>query len=283
VTSPRILLSAWNLRPNKRRGQNFLSDPSTAEMIVSRSKISREDIVLEVGAGLGALTIPLARNAKKVYAVENDQQLTDLLKIELFGSNLSNVVIIKKNILYFNINEIAEALSHKIVVMGNLPYNISSQIIVKLIKSRNLVRRAVLMLQKELAQRIAAEPGCKDYGRLTVMLRYCSNINVIADVKSPLFFPKPRVDSRVVEIEFKNSLKYLADDETFLFKVIKSAFGKRRKTLKNALAGSELDIDVKTILHVLESVGIDPIRRAETLTVQEFVRLSNALKTPMFS
>ena len=283
MTSPRILLSAWNLRPNKRRGQNFLSDPSTAEMIVSRSKISREDIVLEVGAGLGALTIPLARNAKKVYAVENDQQLTDLLKIELFGSNLSNVVIIKKNILYFNINEIAEALSHKIVVMGNLPYNISSQIIVKLIKSRNLVRRAVLMLQKELAQRIAAEPGCKDYGRLTVMLRYCSNINVIADVKSPLFFPKPRVDSRVVEIEFKNSLKYLADDETFLFKVIKSAFGKRRKTLKNALAGSELDIDVKTILHVLESVGIDPIRRAETLTVQEFVRLSNALKTPMFS
>ena len=283
VTSPRILLSAWNLRPSKRRGQNFLSDPSTAEMIVARAKIKPEDIVLEIGAGLGALTIPLARNVKKVYAVENDQQIIDLLRIELLGSDVSNVVITKKNVLYFDINEITEAVNHKIVVMGNLPYNISSQVIVKLIKSRNLVGRAVLMLQKELAQRIAAKPGCKDYGRLTVMLRYCANINVIADVKSHLFFPKPKVDSRVIEIEFKDSLEYLADDETFFSMVVKSAFGKRRKTLKNALAGSELDIDAKRILHVLESVGIDPIRRAETLTVQEFVRLSNGLKTPMFS
>ena len=277
MTSPRILLAAHNVRPKKQLGQNFLSDPATAAMIVSRSGISPEDIVLEIGAGLGALTIPVARVAQKVVAVDKDRQIIDILRTEILANNLSNVVLMDRNILKVDIKALAEDFGRRIVVIGNLPYNISSQILVQLIKSRKAVSRAILMFQKEMAQRITAQPGCKEYGRLTVMLQYCSDIKKVADVKASLFFPKPKVDSEVLEIRFKKALEYTADDETFLFRVIKAAFGNRRKTLKNSLYASELNIDANLAKHVLESSDIDPVRRAETLNTEEFVKLSNNL------
>ncbi len=277
MTSPRILLGAHNIRPKKQLGQNFIIDPAFTKMIVNRSGILPEDVVLEIGAGLGALTIPLARQAKKVFAVERDQQIIDILKTELLVSGLSNTVIIEKNILTVDIEVLAENIGRKIVVMGNLPYNISSQILVQLIKSRKVVSRAILMFQKELAQRILAQPECKDYGRLTVMLRYCSDIKKLADAKASLFYPKPKVDSEILEVKFKSKVVHPVRDETFFFRVIKGAFGNRRKTLKNALAASELNIDANTAKHILERSGIDPVRRAETLNTEEFVKLSNLL------
>jgi 16S rRNA (adenine1518-N6/adenine1519-N6)-dimethyltransferase len=277
MTSPRSLLAVHNIRPKKKLGQNFLSDPATAAMIVNRSGISREDIVLEIGAGLGALTIPVARVAQKVIAVDKDPQIIDILRTEIIANNLSNVVLMDRNILKVDIKALAEDFGCGIVVMGNLPYNISSQILVQLIKSRKAVSRAVLMFQKEMAQRLTAEPGCKEYGRLTVMLQYCSHIKKVADVKASLFFPKPKVDSEVLELRFKKVLEYKADDETFLFRVVKAAFGNRRKTLKNSLYASELNIDANLAKHVLESSDIDPVRRAETLNTEEFVKLSNNL------
>jgi len=277
MTSPRTLLNTFNIRAKKRLGQNFLSDPSTAEMIVSRCGITPEDIVLEIGAGLGALTIPLARVAKRVFAVDKDNRIINLLKTQLLTYDLTNVILIDKNILDIDINALADEAKTKIVVIGNLPYNISSQILVKLIESRRNISRAVLMFQKELAQRIRAKPSCKDYGRLTVLLQYCAEIKSLANVKAELFFPKPKVDSEVLEIKFKDKLNFSANNDQFLFKVIKAAFGKRRKTLKNALSASELHIDVKTALDALKLAGVDSTRRAETLTVPEFVNLSNCL------
>lgn len=277
MTSPRILLAVHNIRPKKQLGQNFLSDPATAAMIVNRSGISREDIVLEIGAGLGALTIPVARVAQKVVAVDKDPKIIDILRTEIIANNLSNVVLMDRNILKVDIKALAEDFGRGIVVMGNLPYNISSQILVQLIKSRKAVSRAVLMFQREMAQRLTAQPGCKEYGRLTVMLQYCSHIKKVADVKASLFFPKPKVDSEVLELRFKKVLEYKADDETFLFRVVKAAFGNRRKTLKNSLYASELNIDANLAKHVLESSDIDPVRRAETLNTEEFVKLSNNL------
>jgi len=277
MTSPRILLGAHNIRPKKQLGQNFIIDPAFTKMVVNRSGILPEDVVLEIGAGLGALTIPLARKAKKVFAVERDQQIIDILKTELLVSGLSNTVIIEKNILTVDIEVLAENIGRKIVVMGNLPYNISSQILVQLIKSRKVLSRAILMFQKELAQRILAQPECKDYGRLTVMLRYCSDIKKLADAKASLFYPKPKVDSEILEVKFKSEVVHPVRDETFFFRVIKGAFGNRRKTLKNALAASELNIDANTAKHILERSGIDPVRRAETLNTEEFVKLSNLL------
>jgi len=277
MTSPRTLLSAWTLSPKKQFGQNFLSDPKMAEMIVSRSGILKEDIVLEIGAGLGALTVPLALAAEKVYAVEKDINLLPLLKSELLAKNIDNVSIMNENILETDIESTAAKHGRKIVVIGNLPYNISSQVLVKLIIQRSCLSRAILMFQKELSERICAKPGCKDYGRISVMLRYCADIGKIADVKASLFFPKPKIDSQIIEIKFKEGQDFPADDEKFFFSVIKAAFGKRRKTLKNSLSGSELEIDAQTAVSALNSAGIDPARRAETLTVEEFVRLSNAI------
>ena len=277
MTSPRILLAAHKIHPKKQLGQNFIVDPAFTEMIVKRAGILPEDIILEIGAGLGALTIPLARRAKKIFAVEKDRQIIPILNMEILVSGLTNISVIEKDILTVSIESLVEDMGGKIVVMGNLPYNISSQILVQLIRSRVGISRAVLMFQKELAQRITAEIGCKDYGRLTVMLRYCSDIKKLVDVKASLFFPKPKVDSQILELKFKEEIDHKAIDEPFFFKVIKSGFGNRRKTLKNALAASELNIDPNTAKRILEKSGIDPIRRAETLTVEEFVKLSNNL------
>jgi 16S rRNA (adenine1518-N6/adenine1519-N6)-dimethyltransferase len=277
MTSPKVLLNAWNLRPKKKLGQHFLVDPSAADMIVRRSKITSADTVIEIGAGLGALTIPLAKAARQVFAVETDSQLTKLLKTELIVHNLTNVEIIENNILNVDIHALAKKIDRQIIVIGNLPYNISSQILIQLIHTRKHVKRAILMFQKELARRITATPGNKDYGRLTVMLRYCAEIKSIANVTASLFYPVPKVDSEVVEVNFKISREYPPHDETMLFQVIKAAFGNRRKTLKNALSASGLHIEPQIARQALIAAKIDPTRRAETLAVSEFVTLQSCL------
>ena len=277
MTSPKVLLNAWNLRPKKKLGQHFLVDPSAADMIVRRSKITSADTVIEIGAGLGALTIPLAKAARQVFAVETDSQLTKLLKTELIVHNLTNVEIIENNILNVDIHALAKKIDRQIIVIGNLPYNISSQILIQLIHTRKHVKRAILMFQKELARRITATPGNKDYGRLTVMLRYCAEIKSIANVTASLFYPVPKVDSEVVEVNFKISREYPPHDETMLFQVIKAAFGNRRKTLRNSLSASGLHIEPQIARQALIAAKIDPTRRAETLAVSEFVTLQSCL------
>ena len=277
MTSPIRLLKDWNLHPVKQLGQNFLKDPSTAEMILDRAGISPQDVILEIGAGLGALTVPAARQAQKIYAVEKDRSIIPLLQHELIHNNIEQVEIINQNFLHIDLERIAAEAGRKIVVIGNLPYNISSQILVRLIRTRHVIDRCILMFQREMVQRLTASPGCKDYGRLTVMLQYCAEVKKIAAVQASLFFPKPKVDSEVVEIRFKPESKNSATDEVFLFSVIKSAFSKRRKMLKNSIDPNDLGLDIETLGRAFTHTGIDPSRRAETLTVEEFVRLSQAL------
>ncbi len=275
MTSPRRLFNYWQLHPKRQLGQNFLIDPSTADMIVSRSKINPKDVVLEIGAGLGALTIPLSRAASKVYAVEIDNALTSLLKAELDSHGIENVAIMDHNILRVDIHEIMETAGRKLIVFGNLPYNISSQVLVHLIKSRSVLKRAILMFQKELARRISASPGKKDYGRISAMLQSCADIKSLAEVKASQFFPKPKIDSEILEITFNNWMDQFVEEEDLFFNIIKAAFSKRRKTLKNALGTSAYFKDAKDADQVLNNIGIDPIRRAETLTKEEFAKLSN--------
>jgi len=278
MTSPKTLLKAWNFRPNKLLGQNFLAAPSLAERIVKLSEVSPEDVVLEIGAGLGALTIPLARIAKTVFAVEKDHRLIALLKTEILLNRLSNVKVMEQDILNLNIDDLAPNRTDKLIVAGNLPYNISSQILIKLLFSRDKVSRAIVMLQKELALRIIEPPGSKKYGRISVMLQYGAELKKIMEVKADQFFPKPKVDSVMLSINFKPKPDLPADNEIFLFEVLKAAFGQRRKTLKNALKGSQLHLEPKEVLPILEKAGINPLSRAESLDVQEFVRLSNVIK-----
>ena len=199
----------------------------------------------------------------------------------MLANRITNCEVIAQNILEMKLDTIDATSSRDLTVVGNLPYGISSQILIKLIHSRGTIERAVLMFQKELAQRIRAEPGGRQYGRITAMLRYCADIRFIADIKASVFYPPPKVDSTVIEVKFKPTTIYGPHDEAMLFKVIKAAFGNRRKTLKNSLAAADLQIDAQSALQALSAAGIDPTRRAETLTPSEFVALSVSLQKVM--
>lgn len=278
MTSPRTLLGAYDMHAKKQLGQNFLVDPAVPAMIVAQSNLCPEDVVLEIGAGLGALTIAAARVAKKIYAVERDWNLVPLLRSELLAAGVADrVEILESDILRVDLPSLAEKHGRKFRVMGNLPYNISSQILIWLVRARNHADKGVFMLQKELAERIAAPPGSRDYGRLSAVIQYCATVKRLTSVGSGQFFPRPKVDSEVIEISFAGKPERAAKNEDFLFAVIKGAFGQRRKNLKNALTGSQLGIAPELILSALSEASIDHHRRAETLTIAEFVTLSDIL------
>ncbi|NNF98909.1 MAG: ribosomal RNA small subunit methyltransferase A [Desulfobacteraceae bacterium] len=281
MTSPRTILKAWNVHARKEFGQNFLNNFTIAENILARAELKREHAVLEIGAGLGALTIPAAAKVDHLIAVERDPRIIPLLKTELLEHKIDNVRLIEDNVLSLDFQAISKEVGRPLIVIGNLPYSISSQILIKLITERPGIQRAILMFQKELAERVLAAPGSRTYGRLSVILQYCADAGVLFDVKASHFFPKPKVDSTVLEVCFKSELPHAADDEALLVRVVRLAFGKRRKTLKNALAGSDLGLDANTVRDLLTTAGIDPVRRAETLSVAEFVRLSNSIGTTL--
>jgi 16S rRNA (adenine1518-N6/adenine1519-N6)-dimethyltransferase len=277
MTSPRTLLKAWNLKPKKHLGQNFLLNQSLADTIVGCADLTSHDQVLEIGAGLGAITIPAARQAGRLVAVDKDAQLLDLLRAELAVQKLANVELVHQDILSVDFKTFFGTGQSRGVVIGNLPYNLSSQIIVHLMAARVYIRRALLMLQKEMAQRLVAPPGKRDYGRLSVMLQYCADVRVVAEAPARLFYPRPKVDSQVIQVVFKERIAHPADDEGLLSRVVKAGFSQRRKTLRNALAGNILQADHARVEAWLAQADIDPRRRAETLTIEEFVRLANLL------
>jgi 16S rRNA (adenine1518-N6/adenine1519-N6)-dimethyltransferase len=277
MTSPSLLLKAWGIRARKSMGQHFLTDPNVGAMILGRGAFDPQDSIVEIGAGLGALTVPLALRTKQVLAVEPDRRIALLLNNELLASGVSNVTIIEKDILECDMEAMAKALDTRLKVVGNLPYHISSQVLIHLIHFRKSIDRAVLMFQKEVAKRLLAKPGSKAYGRLSVLIQYCASIYALGHVGASSFYPRPKVDSEVVGVSFLDPVPFPAANEGFLFKIIRAAFGKRRKMLKNALMSGDLGLEAAQLSEALERAHIDPRRRAETLSVEEFVRLGNLL------
>lgn len=278
MTHPGQLLKNANLYAGKELGQNFLSNPATANMIVEKTGIVKTDQVLEIGPGLGALTIPLAKAALHVTAVEKDSRLIPVLQQVLDDENLNNIDIINKDILKINFSGIATKTGKKLVIIGNLPYNISSQILFRLVEQRFSIEKAFLMFQKELATRIIAPPGKKDYSRLAAVVQYASDIRFVADIGPSSFFPKPDINSTILQFNFFHKKELDQAQEKILFKVIKAAFSKRRKSLKNSMAGGEFKFEKSFVIAALEKAGIDPARRAETLNVEEFKSLAKAVE-----
>ena len=275
MTHPAQLLKQADLYAGKELGQNFLSDPGVAAAIINRTGIVQDTRVLEIGPGLGALTIPIAKITTDVVAVEKDSRMIGLLEQQLKENELHHVRIINRDILKTDIAQLSAG--KKLVVIGNLPYNISSQILFRLVEVRAHIEKAFLMFQKELAKRIMSPPGGRDYSRLSAVVQYASDVRHFSDVGPAPFFPRPEVDSTILRFDFKARSEFNKEQEIILFRVIKSAFSKRRKTLKNALSGTELGLDRKMAADLLASAGIDASRRAETLTVPEFVNLAHSV------
>ena len=243
-------------------------------------ELNGQETVVEIGAGLGALTFFLAQTAKQVVALEMDHRLPPILQEEVLAG-LSNVAIVSQDALHFDFLALSRASGRPLPVIGNLPYQITSPLLFKLLEQKAALRVAVLMMQQEVGQRLLAQPGGKDYGILSVLLQYHFRLERLFSLGPNNFFPAPKVDS--VVLRFQPRLPDLpVVDEALLKQVVKAAFSTRRKTLKNSLSAqaSRFQHTPATLLDLLHALDIDPSRRPETLSVLEFVRLTNALGQP---
>jgi 16S rRNA (adenine1518-N6/adenine1519-N6)-dimethyltransferase len=261
------------LRPIKRWGQNFLKDKNIINKILQIAGLNENDSVLEIGPGRGILTEALADKACQVVAVEIDRKLTVLLA-ERF-KNLKNVKIIQGDFLRIDLSKLH--LKPDTKVIANIPYYISTPIIMKLLENRTNISMIVVMVQKEVAQRIAAGNGNKNYGVLSLVVQYFADVTLAGNVSNKVFFPEPKVSSSILKINILKTPRIKVKDEKLLFKVIKGSFGQRRKTLLNSLSHS-LNLDKDVLLEAMGKISLDPSRRGETLTLEEFGRLSDVIK-----
>lgn len=264
---------------SKSLGQNFLIDDNKIAKILEGANIGAKDLIIEIGPGNGALTSELIKQAKTVIAVELDERLIPILE-ERF-SDADNLEIINGDILKVDLQKIiddkqSEHTYDTVKVIGNLPYYITTPIIMGILEKHITVSSIIVMMQKEVAERIVAKPGTKAYGALSVAVQYYCDVIKLESVPKECFIPRPKVDSEVLRLDVKESKDINIENLDEFFKVVKAGFGMRRKTLLNSLTLiPELDKDkIKT---ALTSAGIDPIRRAETLTIDEFAKLTEEI------
>ena len=263
-------------RPRKRLGQHFLVDRGVVHAILERSGLGTGDRVLEIGPGQGALTFPLAGRVARVLAVEKDRDLAEWLRQELQARGLDNVTVLCEDILRLDFDLLGRFSPGGVQVIGNLPYNVSTPVLERLIQHRRRILRAVLMFQKEVADRLTASPGGRTYGALTVLVGLHARVRRILRVRSAAFRPRPEVASAVVELDFALPHPARPVDETWFRRVVKGAFAHRRKTLQNALSASFPALGRDEVRGALTGCGIEPSRRAETLDVEAFIRLGRA-------
>ena len=274
----RHFLKRQGLAPHKKLGQNFLVHAHTSRRIVDLAGLGPEDLVVEVGVGLGALTRPLAEAAGRVIGVEAD---SGIIRLHQEQQDLpDNVELIHADILKVDFTELSAA-GQRLKIVANLPYSISTPFLFRLIDHAERMDFAVVMLQKEVAQRLMAEPGSKEYGAPTVLLASCATVRPLLAVGPAEFHPRPKVDSLVVRIAFHplcERVRALGDfDRTLFSAIVHAAFGQRRKTLCNALDNATLVSDKRSLSQSITNAGIDPSIRAERLTLEDFVRLSRAI------
>lgn len=274
MISPQNLLKKYQVHPLKSRGQNFLVNPDIGKILIEKTALGSEDLVIEVGTGLGILTLPLAAKVKKLISFEIDPRLITIVKEEY--TLPSTLEIIHQDILKVDFPALEREYGQKLEIIGNLPYYISSPVLFKIWENCSSFKNAFFMLQKEVAERILSFSGSKKYGILTVLFNYCATIEKILSVPATHFYPKPEVDSIVIGFHFRPP-DVVATDEHFFKKIVKFAFQKRRKTLQNALS-TGTDFRPDQVRNALATLHINGKRRAETLEVQDFVRLSNLLR-----
>lgn len=269
----RILLDKYGLRAKKQFGQNFLISERALRAIADATVSSDEDWIVEIGSGLGTLTAQIVERvtAGKVIALEADPDMVRVLRAEL--GTVDNLEIHHTDAMRFDLR--AEASLKKIIVCGNLPYHLASQLIFRVLDVRDRVQHAVFMIQKEMADRVVAKPGGKDYGALGVMIRTYADVTTVIKVGAGSFLPPPKIDSTVIKIVPLAEPRAPITDEAHYSKVVHAAFGQRRKTLRNALRAQFEDAAIDT---ALAATGIDGQRRGETLDIPEFAALARTLE-----
>ena len=270
--STQDLVKKYNFKFSKSLGQNFLIDDSVLDDIVNGAEVNQDDFVIEIGPGVGTLTARLLNKAKKVVSIELDKDLIPILETEL--GDHPNFSLIHNDALKVDINEIiGEEKSVKLV--ANLPYYVTTPIIVKLLKDGYNFKSLTIMIQKEVAERIDAEPNCKDYGALSLLVQYYCNTSIVRRVPPSCFIPRPKVDSIVIKLDRLEKPRVEVKDEKLMFDIIRNAFNMRRKTLWNGV--KFLGMPKESLEKAFEEAGIDAKRRGETLTLEEFALLADKI------
>jgi 16S rRNA (adenine1518-N6/adenine1519-N6)-dimethyltransferase len=270
------ILSRYNIRLTKSLGQNFLTDANIIRKITEAGELTPEDLVVEVGPGIGALTVSLAKQAGKVIAVEIDKNLIPALH-ETTGP-YPNITVIHEDILKADVHSMLQGWNGRVKIISNLPYYITTPVVMMFLESNLPIERMVLMVQKEVAQRMAAKPGTKDYGALSVGVQVAGTPRVLFQVSKNCFIPKPDVDSSVLRIVLENRLLQEIKDRKVFYNCVRAAFSQRRKTLINALSGApNFRLDKETVKALIDRMGLKEMIRGEELSVQQFITLSNLM------
>lgn len=269
----RAFLKTHRTHPKKQLGQHFLINPDVLSIIVEAGKVANTDVVIEIGAGLGCLTAALAENANTVIAIEVDPQLYNQLESQFSADK--NIQIVHADILKLEFSALFPQ-NIKPKVIANLPYGITAPVLWKLLEHANQLSDCVLMMQREVAERIVAAPGGKDYGALTIGVSYYADTSLVATLSPENFFPAPQVDSALLKLTMRDKPRVIVSDENYFFRIVREAFRGRRKMLKNSLRRFA---STETLSAAFSELDIAPQRRAETLDITEFAALANLLKT----
>lgn len=274
------VLQKYNFNFQKKFGQNFLIDTHVLDKIIAAAQITKEDMVLEIGPGIGTMTQYLCENAREVVAVEIDKNLIPILEDTLSGYD--NVSLINGDILKVDINQIVQEKNNgkPIKVVANLPYYITTPIIMGLFESHVPIENITVMVQKEVADRMQVGPGTKDYGALSLAVQYYAEPYIVANVPPNCFMPRPKVGSVVIRLTRHSEPPVVVKDEAMMFRLVRASFNQRRKTLVNGLSNSpEVTATKEEILQALEKMGMPATVRGETFGLEEFAQLTNLLTT----
>ncbi|MCR5775084.1 MAG: 16S rRNA (adenine(1518)-N(6)/adenine(1519)-N(6))-dimethyltransferase RsmA [Lachnospiraceae bacterium] len=268
----KLVMDRYGFTASKRFGQNFIRDRKVLEDIVRASGLTDEEAVVEIGPGIGVLTEFLAEAADHVYAVEVDRKLIPILHETLSGYD--NISIINQDIMKTDLNALTGGRSFRIV--ANLPYYITTPIIMGLLESKVHCKSLTVMVQKEVGERMTADPGSKSYGALSLAVRYRTRAAIVRQVPAACFIPSPKVDSVVVHMETYDQPAVTVTDEALMFDIIRGAFNQRRKTLANALAGyAGINLEKERIAQAIEAIGAKPAVRGEELSLEDFAKLTD--------
>ena len=271
------ILNKYNFVFQKKFGQNFLIDIHVLDKIITAANITKEDTILEIGPGIGSMTQYLCEKAGKVISVEIDKMLIPILQENL--AQYDNFILINDDFLKLDTKNLLKKNNcNKVKVVANLPYYITTPIIMNLFENNIPIESITVMVQKEVALRMQASPGTKDYGALSLAIQYYSTTEIIANVPPNCFMPRPNVGSAVINLTLRDSEPYPLNDKDLMFKLVRAAFNQRRKTLVNSIKNAaNLNIGKETIAAALEEMNLSPSIRGEALSLEEFCRLSNIL------